>query len=43
MRLLENESQETKYKIGFIHLNHTNPLLDPKVKQVKQCRIKDLE
>jgi len=28
MKLLENESEETKSKIGFIHLNHTNPLLD---------------
>ena len=28
MKLLENESEETKTKIGFIHLNHTNPLLD---------------
>ena len=33
MRLLENK-QETKIKIGFI-LNHTNPLLGQKVKQVK--------
>jgi pyrroloquinoline quinone biosynthesis protein B len=28
MKLLENESEAIKSKIGFIHLNHTNPLLD---------------
>ena len=27
MLLFENESEATKSKISFIHLNHTNPLL----------------
>ena len=28
MNLFSSESEETKNKIGFIHLNHTNPLLN---------------
>ncbi|MBL17553.1 MAG: pyrroloquinoline quinone biosynthesis protein PqqB [Crocinitomicaceae bacterium] len=28
MNLFSGESEETKNKIGFIHLNHTNPLLN---------------
>ena len=27
--LLENETKEIKNKVYFIHMNHTNPLLDP--------------
>ena len=29
MKRFQSESIETKEKINFIHLNHTNPLLDP--------------
>jgi len=28
MNLFSGELEETKNKIGFIHLNHTNPLLN---------------
>lgn len=33
--LLKAESWELKDKIYFIHMNHTNPLLDPKSKETK--------
>ena len=29
MKYLENETKVIKNKIYFIHMNHTNPLLDP--------------
>lgn len=36
MNLFKLEDEKTKSKIHFIHLNHTNPLLDKKSKQYKQ-------
>ena len=29
IKYLENETTEIKNKVYFIHMNHTNPLLDP--------------
>lgn len=33
MSLFKNSSKKEKSKIYFIHLNHTNPLLDEKSKE----------
>lgn len=33
MRLLEDQAAEIKNKVYFIHMNHTNPLLDTKSKE----------
>jgi pyrroloquinoline quinone biosynthesis protein B len=36
MELFKNQPTSEKNKIHFIHLNHTNPLLDPASKQSKE-------
>jgi pyrroloquinoline quinone biosynthesis protein B len=36
MDLLKNESKTEKSKIHFIHLNHTNPIMQPKSLQRKE-------
>ena len=35
VKLLENETMEIKNKVFFIHMNHTNPLLDPNSNSTK--------
>ena len=38
MEKLSDLSLEHRNKVWFIHMNHTNPLLDPQSKQTKQVR-----
>ena len=36
MELLKNEPKSEKFKVYFIHLNHTNPILQPKSLELKE-------
>ncbi len=38
MQLLKNMEQSEKEKVHFIHLNHTNPLLDPSGTETREVR-----
>ena len=35
MALLDNLPTQERNKVWFIHMNHTNPLLDPNSKETK--------
>ena len=38
MEILKNEKNSEKSKINFIHLNHTNPLLDTNSNAFKRLK-----